>query len=89
MLLLSGVHDEVVPREHMKGLWELVQQRVPGGRRAAPPAYFAPLEEDKPKDERVRSPGNGYSQFKEFEKGTHSASLRHSCFSFVMRISGG
>ena len=33
MLLLSGVQDEVVPREHMQGLWELVQKRVPGGQR--------------------------------------------------------
>ena len=33
MLLLSGVRDEVVPREHMQGLWELVQRRVPGGAR--------------------------------------------------------
>ncbi|PIL27157.1 hypothetical protein GSI_10298 [Ganoderma sinense ZZ0214-1] len=31
MLLLSGVRDEVVPREHMQSLWELVQQRVAGG----------------------------------------------------------
>ncbi|KAI1792214.1 alpha/beta-hydrolase [Ganoderma leucocontextum] len=76
MLLLSGVRDEVVPREHMQGLWELVQQRVPGGRRAAPPPYFAPSEEDRHqrsmKDERVRSPGAGYSRFIEFERGTHN-----------------
>lgn len=25
--MLSGVKDEVVPREHMEGLWELVMQR--------------------------------------------------------------
>lgn len=31
MLLLSGVQDEVVPREHMQSLWELVEKRVPGG----------------------------------------------------------
>ena len=72
MLLLSGVRDEVVPREHMLGLWELVHKRVPGGRKAAPPPYFAPVEEDKPKDERVRSAGAGFSRFIEFEKGTHS-----------------
>ena len=74
MLLLSGVRDEVVPREHMQGLWELVQRRVPGGRKAAPPPYFAPAEEDKLKDERVRHVGAGYSRFIEFERGTHSAS---------------
>ncbi|TCD66870.1 hypothetical protein EIP91_000768 [Steccherinum ochraceum] len=27
ILMLSGAHDEVVPREHMEGLWELVMQR--------------------------------------------------------------
>jgi len=27
ILMLSGVRDEVVPREHMEGLWELVMQR--------------------------------------------------------------
>ena len=35
MLLLSGVQDEVVPREHMQGLWELVEKRVPGGVRTS------------------------------------------------------
>ena len=33
MLLLSSVQDEVVPREHMQELWELVQKRVPRGQR--------------------------------------------------------
>ncbi|KAK7689509.1 hypothetical protein QCA50_007301 [Cerrena zonata] len=27
ILMLSGTRDEVVPREHMQGLWELVQKR--------------------------------------------------------------
>ena len=88
MLLLSGVRDEVVPHEHMQGLWELVQKRVPGGQKAAPnPApYFAPEDgEDKDKDkeggaskakdESVTNPaGTGYSRFVEFARGTHSTS---------------
>jgi hypothetical protein len=27
ILMLSGVRDEVVPREHMKDLWEIVSNR--------------------------------------------------------------
>ena len=27
MLLLSGLRDEVVPKEHMKSLWEIVDKR--------------------------------------------------------------
>ncbi|KIP05743.1 hypothetical protein PHLGIDRAFT_36294 [Phlebiopsis gigantea 11061_1 CR5-6] len=30
VLMLSGVKDEVVPREHMQGLWELVRRREAG-----------------------------------------------------------
>ncbi|KAI9070411.1 alpha/beta-hydrolase [Trametes sanguinea] len=68
MLLLSGVRDEVVPREHMQELWQLVQQRVPGGRRAG----GTKDEETDAKDENVRHSGTGYSRFVEFERGTHN-----------------
>ena len=72
MLLLSGVRDEVVPREHMQGLWELVQKRVPGGQRGG---AVVPPEEgaDVAKDESVKNLGDGYSRYVEFERGTHSA----------------
>ncbi|KAI0746335.1 alpha/beta-hydrolase [Daedaleopsis nitida] len=71
MLLLSGVRDEVVPREHMQGLWELVQQRVPKGMRSAGPL---PTEgADAAKDESVKSPdGRTLSRYVEFAKGTHN-----------------
>ena len=74
MLLLSGVRDEVVPREHMQGLWELVQRRVPGGARGGavvPPEEAACVS----RDESVKAPGGeGYSRYVEFERGTHSTS---------------
>ncbi|KAI0354055.1 alpha/beta-hydrolase [Trametes cingulata] len=68
MLLLSGVRDEVVPREHMQELWKLIQQRVPGGRRTGERRD----EETDAKDESLKHPSAGYSRFVEFEKGTHN-----------------
>ncbi|GBE84487.1 alpha/beta-hydrolase [Sparassis latifolia] len=66
MLMLSGTHDEVVPPEHMRLLWEIVQQRIPGGRRAdGTPVQDA--EEAKKVD-----PSPGYSRFVEFDGGTHN-----------------
>ena len=86
MLLLSGVKDEVVPREHMQGLWELVQNRVPGGRRGGavvPPEEAASVS----KDESIRIPGgNGYSRYVEFERGTHSKSFLSSCTYDVLTL---
>ncbi|CCM01261.1 uncharacterized protein FIBRA_03310 [Fibroporia radiculosa] len=69
ILMLSGVQDEVVPREHMQGLWEIVQKRV--SRRS------------KEVDAEDRTERNGktvhdivdrgaHSRFVEFEKGTHN-----------------
>ncbi|KAI8973132.1 alpha/beta-hydrolase [Trametes punicea] len=68
MLLLSGVRDEVIPREHMQELWKLIQQRVPGGRRTGD------LEgEDKDvRDEGVEHPGARISRLVEFQRGTHN-----------------
>ena len=78
MLLLSGVKDEVVPPEHMQGLWELVQQRVPGGYRGG--AVVSSEEgASVSKDESVRNPGgNGFSRYVEFQRGTHSKSFLSS-----------
>lgn len=71
MLLLSGVRDEVVPREHMQELWQLVQKRVPRGQRD----LHAEEGADGLKDESVKNPGPGaakYSRFVEFNAGMHS-----------------
>ena len=82
MLLLSGVRDEVVPREHMRGLWELVEKRVPGGQRSGNPSSAWARAEESPEaaEESVKSPGAGaqFSKIMEFSRGTHSA-LRLFC----------
>ena len=71
MLLLSSVQDEVVPREHMQGLWELVEKRVPGGVRTSGGPGGA--EAEGAEDESVKSPGGKtLTRFVEFEHGTHS-----------------
>ncbi|KAH9916739.1 alpha/beta-hydrolase [Epithele typhae] len=78
MLLLSGTRDEVVPPEHMKGLWELVQLRIPGGYREGqfvPPVPPPPTEgADAAKDESAKTQGksDGYSRFVEFDWGSHN-----------------
>lgn len=66
MLMLSGVRDEVVPREHMKDLWEIVQKRTLAGQGSETKVE----EESKPVHE-VHGRG-GYSKLVEFEWGTHS-----------------
>ncbi|KAI0367264.1 alpha/beta-hydrolase [Pilatotrama ljubarskyi] len=68
MLLLSGVRDKVVPREHMQELWKLVQRRVPGGRRTGERRD----EDTDAKDESIKHSSAGYSRFVEFEWGTHN-----------------
>ncbi|KAI0635394.1 alpha/beta-hydrolase [Trametes polyzona] len=70
MLLLSGVRDEVVPREHMQELWKLVQERVPGGRRAS--ERQGKGEDADAKDEGSKRPTSTTSRFVEFERGTHN-----------------
>jgi len=62
ILMLSGAHDEVVPPEHMQGLWELVQRRPPGLVRRDPD------DEDMGKPREVR----GYSRLIVFDKGAHN-----------------
>ena len=66
-------HDEVVPREHMQGLWELVEKRVPGGVRTSGGPGGAEAEgAEVAKDESVKSPGGKtLTRFVEFEHGTH------------------
>ena len=57
--MLSGAKDEIVPKEHMRALWEAVAKRgekkTPGGKE-----YKTGLERAK---------------YMEFEDGTHSASV--------------
>ena len=59
ILMLSGAKDEIVPKEHMRALWEAVAKRgekkTPGGKE-----YKTGLERAK---------------YMEFEDGTHSASV--------------
>lgn len=58
ILMLSGVKDEVVPREHMQELWGIVQKRGAGQNAAASEVET----------------GLKKSKYVEFENGTHSES---------------
>ncbi|KAG1736683.1 Alpha/Beta hydrolase protein [Suillus paluster] len=60
ILMLSGVLDEVVPREHMQELWQIVSRRQG--------AKFIGTENKSD----VSSVGNGKSKFIEFEAGHHN-----------------
>lgn len=66
--MLSGVRDEVVPREHMQGLWEIVRKRTSGrkGRDAEE------RSEENGKTVHEIAGGAGNSKFVEFEQGTHN-----------------
>ncbi|KAH9925971.1 Alpha/Beta hydrolase protein [Fomitopsis serialis] len=66
ILMLSGVRDEVVPHEHMKDLWEVVQKRTLAGKGAG--------GEEVHDGMRVHEAWGrgGYSKFMEFERGTHN-----------------
>ncbi|KAH7921997.1 alpha/beta-hydrolase [Leucogyrophana mollusca] len=59
ILMLSGVKDEVVPREHMQELWEIVSRRQ--GAKAR--------DEVQTQDAEI---GRGKSKYIEFERGTHN-----------------
>jgi len=63
MLLLSGVRDEVVPREHMQALWEVV------GKRQGTKTAEVGSDEEVKGDGQV---GEGKSKFVEFEWGGHN-----------------
>lgn len=82
MLLLSGVRDEVVPREHMQELWKLVQQRTSGGRR---PSDQPQGEGDVKEAESPKHPAASHSRFIEFPRGTHST---YRCTSAALVITG-
>ena len=86
VLMLSGVRDEVVPREHMLGLWEIVRRRegaapVPAVEQGG--AEGEGVGEDKGEGKGGEGEGEGVkvavedvrslSKFVEFENGTHSA----------------
>lgn len=61
ILMLSGVRDEVVPREHMQELWQIVSRRQ--GTKSSDTGNKSDMPEV----------GNGKSRFLEFEGGHHSA----------------
>lgn len=63
MLLLSGVRDEVVPKEHMLTLWEVV------GKRQGSKTSEGRGEGEPKGDGQV---GLGKSKFVQFSGGTHS-----------------
>lgn len=63
MLLLSGLRDEVVPKEHMAKLWEIV------GKRQGVKAGDADGGSPRKGDGQV---GEGRSKFVTFERGSHS-----------------
>lgn len=75
VLMLSGLNDEVVPKEHMKGLWEIIKNR----RKPSTDGGFAGLGAA---DERVHegtegkveevADAIGKSRFVEFENGSHN-----------------
>jgi hypothetical protein len=56
--MLSGVLDEVVPREHMQELWQIASRRQ--GTKVSDKSDILEI-------------GNGKSKFIEFETGQHSA----------------
>ncbi|KAG2362901.1 alpha beta-hydrolase [Suillus spraguei] len=60
ILMLSGVRDEVVPREHMQELWQIVSRRQ--GNKSSGTENKSTISEV----------GNGKSRFLEFERGHHN-----------------
>jgi hypothetical protein len=75
ILMLSGLRDEVVPKEQMKGLWDIVKKR----RKRAGTGVSVTSgkirdtlhEEGERKTEEVAD-GIGKSRFVEFENGSHN-----------------
>lgn len=74
ILMLSGARDEVVPREHMLGLWQIVKAREGGSktesRNGSRGGQESP-EEETPEDVHDVRTGAG-SRFVNFPRGTHS-----------------
>lgn len=61
--MLSGTQDEVVPREHMQDLWEIITRRQ--GTKG---------QTDREPKENGTEVGSGKSKFVEFPGGSHSMS---------------
>ena len=79
ILMLSGACDEVIPPEHMQGLWEIVQRRPPALRRRDP-------DDDDDDMGKPRGP-RGFSRFVQFDKGTHSECCRvRSCGDAMLSV---
>lgn len=66
MLLLSGVVDEVVPREHMQALWDVVEKKQG--------TKVADGDGDDESKQGGGQVGHGKSKFVEFYMGSHSES---------------
>lgn len=63
ILMLSGLQDEVVPKEHMQGLWEIVDKRENN---------VIPSAESVDKARVAAVDPRSLSKIVLFEKGTHS-----------------
>lgn len=61
ILMLSGVQDEVVPREHMQELWEIITRR-----------QGTKVQADREPKANVTEIGSGKSKFVEFPGGAHN-----------------
>ncbi|KAH0826357.1 Alpha/Beta hydrolase protein [Lanmaoa asiatica] len=61
ILMLSGVQDEVVPREHMQELWEIITRR-----------QGLKVRADHEPKANVSEVGSGKSKFVEFPEGSHN-----------------
>lgn len=62
--MLSGVQDEVVPREHMQELWEIITRR-----------QGTKVQKNREPKANTLEVGDGKSKFVEFPGGSHSKSL--------------
>ena len=62
--MLSGVQDEVVPREHMQELWEISTRR-----------QGTKVQTNREPKANTSEVGGGKSKFVEFPGGSHSMSL--------------
>lgn len=61
--MLSGIQDEVVPREHMQELWEIITRR-----------QGTKVQSDREPKANATEVGGGKSKFVEFPGGSHSMS---------------
>lgn len=80
--MLSGINDEVVPRDHMQGLWELVIRRGTTGDEKDQPATKERKGEgaEEGRSYKIVEDPRTMSKYVEFEAGTHSKSLPSCLF---------